>query len=379
LLLRLANGFVVYTPIILLGRRAPGWLLVAGSIIFPVFVSTGPGPSFNYIFHHYALSVPFLIAAAIYGAEHAKKKDASGRNWVTAVRFTFFITLIINLAAVNTPLNPAFYLGQFGSGQGMETATYGITSRDQFKDAWLAEIPAEAAVSADRLSALRLIDRDMLTMNQPLHKSLNDLLPALDYVIVDALFDFVRGTPEQITADGVATEHATIEFMLQQPDWHITKQDDGLLRFQKEEGLLNDVVTLTEPSQTGSNIATFADTITLLDATIQHVAPNRLRFQFIWQAKESITDAGSLMAVTQLKGVEHTRIVHIPTLAIAPTETWQPGDVVQETFEWQLPEGVSAETAVFQVGWYEIDNLYASFTDERSRIGELVEIKGLSE
>ncbi|MCP5095779.1 MAG: DUF2079 domain-containing protein, partial [Chloroflexi bacterium] len=101
LLLRLANGFVVYTPIILLGRRAPGWLLVAGSIIFPVFVSTGPGPSFNYIFHHYALSVPFLIAAAIYGAEHAKKKDASGRNWVTAVRFTFFITLIINLAAVN--------------------------------------------------------------------------------------------------------------------------------------------------------------------------------------------------------------------------------------------------------------------------------------
>ncbi|NJN53474.1 MAG: DUF2079 domain-containing protein [Anaerolineae bacterium] len=57
--LRLAHGLIVFAPVVLLAWRAPLWLLPAAAVALPTLISNGPGPTYDYRYHHYALAVPF--------------------------------------------------------------------------------------------------------------------------------------------------------------------------------------------------------------------------------------------------------------------------------------------------------------------------------
>jgi uncharacterized membrane protein len=142
-LARLLTVLVVSLPAIWLAWRAPLWLIPAAIVIIPVAISTGPGPSYDYRFHHYALAAPFLISAIVYGAvalqEKANNQSAEKRRWPwhLPVAITLLITIIWNSFFVNTPLNPAFFQPPAGADLGMNNISYGITQRDQLKVEWI--------------------------------------------------------------------------------------------------------------------------------------------------------------------------------------------------------------------------------------------------
>jgi uncharacterized membrane protein len=81
LLPRLVIALLVFLPAsVTLTRRSLGWLLPATLIAAPVLLSSGPGPSYDYRFHHYALAVPFLVTAVIHGGACLRQIQPPGRS-----------------------------------------------------------------------------------------------------------------------------------------------------------------------------------------------------------------------------------------------------------------------------------------------------------
>ena len=141
--LRLVNGVIVCMPaLILLGWRAPLWLLPAAAVVGPVLISSGFGPSFSYRTHHYALAVPFLVVAVLMGAAQqvgsSPSPPARRPAWQGRILLTLFTTLVFNVAFVDSPLSPQFYGERPSLEQGLSSTRFGVTPRDTFKRGWLA-------------------------------------------------------------------------------------------------------------------------------------------------------------------------------------------------------------------------------------------------
>ena len=199
---RLANAMVVLVPaLVFLGRWAPIWSLAAVAMAVPVLLSNGPGPSYDFRYHHYALVVPFLIAGIIFGAHKLQKKQAIQNDsnkriikWPILVYSTLFITLFFSITLVDTPLNPQFYFAEYGSGRGL-AAMYSVSDRDGLRSEWVQmQIPNDASVAADRLSALSLTNRENIYVSHMLKaRNLEEIIDEVEFVMSDSLFDFAIG------------------------------------------------------------------------------------------------------------------------------------------------------------------------------------------
>jgi hypothetical protein len=89
-----------------------------------------------------------------------------------------------------------------------------------------------------------------------------------------------------------------------------------------------------------------------------------------WVALQPLDELQPMFAVSRLEGVDHSRIVHLPTLALHPTPSWQPGQIIEEELEVVLPAELAPGSYRLLTGWYNGTNLYAAATDARSRVGE---------
>jgi uncharacterized membrane protein len=382
ILLRLANGLIAFAPVVLLAWRAPLWLLPAVAITLPILLSSGPGPSYDYRYHHYALAVPFLMAAAVYGAGQMRQA-ASGQYSVTSeqyavtkqvwygrIRLTFIFTLILSALLVNTPLSPLFYITSPGSGRGLEPTGYGITDRDRFKDAWLARyVPADVPLMADDRLGTRLMNRRYYYRTQLQFRTAESLLPRVDYVVVDGLNDFVLGQPDWIAVGGVTAEHDTIALLMADDNFRLQLAQDGLLLFSRQAPGLRQEATVQTLSEEAEPLAQFGDQIALLNVQVEPAAPYRSLFHYDWLALTDLTILPAYFAVTRPEGLDHARILHLPSLALAPTTTWTEGTVIRETFEITWPPDTPAGHYELYVGWYDGQSLFAADTDSRSRLG----------
>jgi hypothetical protein len=376
---RFANALVVYAPAVLfLGWRSPLWLLPATSIILPVLFSSGPGPSYDFRYHHYAIAIPFLMVAVVYGVEKIKSREGDqepGRPrwcyaWYRYTIYTLLVTAIISIAVVDTPLSPFFYLAPPGSGRGIDATGYGVTDRDHLRRDWLDKtIPEEAAVAADRLSALHLTNRRQLYLTHMLHATtLEELLPDLDYVVTDALFDYGLGVGDQLYDEGIATDWATIHLLMENPNFVLEESRDGLLRFGRSATGLSQLID--EISESTSNYEfLFDDAIALAGVEISHLDGRLYSASYDWIALEPLEDYRNLIAVSRLEGVSNVRIVHLPTLAMMPTDQWPADTIIRESFKYTIPEDFPPGNYPLLVGWYKADHLLAADTDERSRVG----------
>lgn len=61
--------------------------------------------------------------------------------------------------------------------------------------------------------------------------------------------------------------------------------------------------------------------------------------------------------------------MHLPSYALLPTTQWQPGTVIKEQFDLELPADLPIGRYVWRSGWYDLSHSEAYATDERSRIG----------
>lgn len=363
---RLGIILLVCLPIILMGWRSFRWLIVASSILIPVALSTGPGPSYHYIYHHYALAVPFLLAAFMYGAISQMGRIHRQRGF--GIYFSLAITLLLYSLALNTPFNPFYYLVPEVLADDYNPSQYVVTERDQFKTAWLQEVvPEDAPVGAERPSAYRLVNREILYVTDPLHRDFAALLPDLDWVVTDALFG------EAAEEGEVSVEWPIVQLMLLQSDWSVVRADDGLLLFGRgDDGLTFDV----QPVEGDVSIVReqFGDLMGLVDVQVEQSQRNHFVVQYDWVVLDDIAGEGQLLAVSRPGNLPHTRVVHLAsTILISPNE-WPANQLIRETVEIRLPDDIAPGRYPLFVSWYDATNQYAVFTDERSRIGDEVQV-----
>ena len=74
-LLRLAHGLAVFAPVIPVVIYALDWTGLALIVASPILLSSGPGPSFHYGSHHYAIVVPFLVMIVLQAVMRLNAKN----------------------------------------------------------------------------------------------------------------------------------------------------------------------------------------------------------------------------------------------------------------------------------------------------------------
>lgn len=371
--LRLSNAVIVYAPVLLLAWRAPRWLLPATAVILPVLLSSGPGPSYDYQYHHYALGVPFLMMALIEGAAKLDQNGKTSHPWQRRLVITLILTFTLNSFLVNTPLNPRFYRAAPGSGFGLDTlAGYGRTARDAFKFTWMVPLQAsQQPLAADRSLARLAVNRPVLYLVPPENKPHEQLLPQVETVAVDALYDFALLDHNQnLLEGGVQTAFPTVRWLLNQPGWHLVRAQDGLLEFGRQDVGLRQQVTSRPTTGQFEPLAHFGDGLVLLNANIVLLGSGLYQMDFFWRAERPFPTNANYFAVSRLDGLAHSRIVHLPTLAIIPVSEWTPNTIIHESFVFALPANTLTGSYTVKTGWYDASLPRAAETDHHSRLGE---------
>ncbi len=392
--LRLATAIAVFAPVIPVVMYAPDWALLALGVALPVLLSSGPGPTFYYGNHRYAIVTPFLMMvvfnAIVYLKVPGSRLTVFGRTarrsvpWAAPLVAVALMTLLTNAGLVNTPLNPRFWRRL--SGQEFFSWAYTRTARDGVKDQWLvANVPDQAPLLASTILAPHLAHRRelhiMFSLDETVTPDPNELLDKVDYVVLDGLSDYVGPGGDGLMGD-VTYDWPLLFAAESRPDFGLISARDGLLLFQKrpegiadaswaEMTLLHSVTFELEPSSVATQ-AEFSDAIGLVEVAVTPIGARRYRFQYIWLALDGIRQQEALFAVTQLADVEHSRMLHVPTVAIHPTTVWTPGELVTETFDVALPRDVVPGAYTLMVGWYDSTESLAYATDEHSRVGDTV-------
>lgn len=400
---RLLTALVVFTPALWLGWRAALWLLPAGIVALPALLSVGDVSASDYRFHHYAISVPFLLAAIVYGAAALRQRQRNaplgqrvGRPWHRELVMTLVITLMFTGVLIDIPLNPMFWIAS--PGWGGDTNAYGRTVRDAFKDRWLREqAPADAPVATSMFLAPHLINREVIYLFQyekDEHlQSMSERLAAVDYAIADALFDFSTPLPG-VTSDvqtgvpaitavvgvghqpasigGVLHDNQAIAALLRDPTFGLVQARDGLLLFQRNtdpQQALSQRISVQKDAAATDLRHHFENGIGLRDVQITPLGERRFQLHFAWEVLPEWEPGAPFFAVSRLEGVSQARIAHLPTQALYPPQNWSPGEVVLEDFEIVLPDNLAPGEYTLWTAWYDSRHLFAAETDARSRVG----------
>ncbi|MCX7792627.1 MAG: DUF2079 domain-containing protein, partial [Chloroflexaceae bacterium] len=327
------------------------------------------------VYKRQALAVPFIVMAVIDGAARlrsaadAAPPGAKARRWRADLIFTTVVVGLTSALLVDQPLNPAFWMGL--PGQGLDPSAYGVTGRDRLKDRFLATHapPPAAPVAASMFLAPRLANRDTLYVvrypDDPGGERLPALLPRVDYVLADALFDW-RTVDGNTILGGAAYERREIALLLRDPAFGLTVAEDGLLRFERNASApLQQTVLLATSNDLPEQTAYFGP-IRLLGAELAPLEGRRYRASFAWMATAPLPTDRSLIPVSTLDGVEG-RIVHLPTFALLPTAEWPVGAIIREQFDLEVPADLPAGSYTWRVGWYDPAHPEAYATDERSQ------------
>lgn len=402
---RLVTAMIVFAPALWLARFSPVWMFPAATTALPALSASGLVSAADYQCHHYALGIPFFVLACLEGAERLRQRDPVG--WVSAVRMQAAIVLLFSALLVDTPLNPLFWTSPVGWGH--DPLAYGVTARDELKSVWLAEnVPDRVPLVASFFLAPHVSDRSVLFMPQvrsdggeeSYEVRLGRRLDTVDAVVLDALFDYpvLSDVPQHDPAGipfltssaigpghlppvlgGVLYDREAISTVLQRPDFHLVETQDGLLLFERQIGSLTDgllqEVSVTEIAPSPQLLAQVTDAIGLVWADAVSLGEGRFRLEYHWVALRPLATDPPYIAVSRLDGVENARIVHLPTQALYPTTIWQEGDLVREVFETEIPETTPPGSYRLVVGWYDASHPFASFTDERSRVGKQVTVE----
>jgi hypothetical protein len=384
---RVLSAIVVFGPVLLVAWRGWRWLLPGLPIAFGMLVSTGPGSGYDFRYHHYALVVPFILMATVDGVARRQRSEQGkrrvGRTWRGDLVLTTGIVILFNILLVNTPLNPLAWKGV--PEKELDLSVYVVSVRDRVKDQFLAEhVPPAVPLATSTFLAPHQANRETLYLvrypdEPPESTRLEQRLPQVDYVLADALFDWYRPMDDGSFVGGIAYDRTPIGIVMRDANFKLIESRDGLVLFQRNpppgDVLVQDVAVTS--TGTLSPRWMFGDALGLVDATITPAktpAPSapqgerRFRVTFTWVAMQDMGPQQDYVAVSSLEGVSGARMVHLPTYALHPTTQWQAGDIVQETFEVDIPPDVAAGQYRWRVGWYNMQHPLSYATDARSRL-----------
>jgi uncharacterized membrane protein len=379
---RILHGLIVFGPAVVLGWRGWPWLLPGLAVAGATLISTAPGPAYDARYHHYALVVPFIIFALIEAIGWLQRRQQAyaaaepprrpGRTWHGDLAVTLLLTVMVNMLIVNTPLSPLFW--QDRPGWGFDASSYGRTGRDTVKDEFLAEhVPPRAPIAVSSLLGTHIPNREVLyygayyfLVDSP-QMRFESVLEQVDYVVADSLIDHF------LVSRGLAHEKGLIRHVLRDEDFALTEMRDGLLFFERDAAPgeeLAQQIEVEQPATLPPAEHSFGEYIGLVDYEIVPLArgERRYRASFTWRVTDDTAPPYDVVAISRLEGVPDARIVHLPTYALYPTAEWEPGHLVHEMFELELPTDLAPGTYTWLIGWYEPAADFAAFTDERSRL-----------
>ena len=348
---RLMTAVIVFAPALWVGWRAARWLLPAGLITGLSLMSAGAVSAYDYRFHHYAIAVPFLLAAIVYGAAALRDRQRSagvgrrvGRPWRMELGMTLSITVLFTALLVDIPLNPLFWIAS--PGWGRDSAAYGRTARDALKDRWLRTwVPDTVPVATSMLLAPHIVNREVVYLfdypDDTKLQSMTERLAVVDYAVADALYDFNSPLPDFVddiqtgvpalsrfgvghppsSSGGVFHDVEAIAQLLNTPDFGLVETRDGLLLFQRDadpERALSQRVSAQSLALPENLMYDFENGIGLQDVQITPLGERRFQMHFTWIATSAWEPGRSLFAVSRLEDVEQARIVHLPTQALYP-------------------------------------------------------------
>jgi hypothetical protein len=371
--LRVLAAAVVYLPFLFFLGRAYPWLFVASSVAIPVLLSNGPGPSYHFGYHHYAVAVPFFLFAVIEGAYSYKYQSRSSRlskwvaYWQLGLGFSLATTLLFNLGLVLTPLRPAFWRALRNESLDLEMS-YLRTPRDAVKDEWMnMQSWDEESMAVTSHIAVHVPNREVLFTSY----NASGNLQHVNIALFDALFDRVATTHGLHFQGGALYDTPHIDSLLKDKSFSLVTMRDGLLLFERDwadEELYTNVMTRPLRLDTYMTRANFDGKVQLIDVAVAALDNRRYRLVFDWVGSEGLQDEAPLFAVSRLIGVPHSRFPHLPTEVLYPTNRWKAEELVRETFDIMIPEGVEPGEYALATGWYDSSRVYAYKTDARSRV-----------
>ena len=368
---RLISFIVMIGPALFLGWRAIPWLLPALPVLLAALLSTGPGNSFDYRYHHYAIVVPFLVMIVVMGLRQ-RTTQANPMLWRIDLGFTLVILLGFNMLFIDTPLNPRFWSGQ--PNWGLDSTVYGSTERDRFKDRFLAPYIADPSpIATSNFIAPRFSNRAILYNvrypdDEPIEVKLARFA-LVERVIADALFDW-RVPLNGGVAGGILYEQREIKALLEDPRFNLIDMGDGLLVFQRSENqpaLSQTIEPLIRP--TLASVPRQLGPLNLLEAEIESIGERRFRLLLTWELRETLNAEIAPVIVSQLVGLPNSRIVHLPSFALLPLQEWG-NDVIREEFEIVFPPEFAVGTYQWALGVYDGNHPEGHETDARSQLGE---------
>lgn len=355
---RLTHLLIAFGPALVAGWRAPRWLLPAVAVAVPAALSTGPGPAYDYRFHHYALPVPFLMMAIVEGCRRRPL-------WLA---WTLLASLLLSSALVDTPLAPGFYNPPEASGRGLAITGYRVSERDRARDRWLAEtVPPQVALATDDICLPRLIHRPIAYRLDAYWRPREQTLAEVELVVMDALYDQVLARKDGLPVHyDVASQHATLRDVFE-AGFGPTHQRDGLLLLRRGEpvpalqrrGRLDAAAlrALTRSAEHGAGVH-------LVDSELEPLPDRRVRLTLRWVRTHR--SKGRPFAVTRMRvdGAQPPpRHLHLATTA-RPPATWPYGMVMEERLVLPLPPGDAPVT--IETAWYDARVPAAWATDGRS-------------
>lgn len=369
---------IIYLPVAIYTSRSFLWMLPAFAVIFPALISNGPGPSYHYVYHHYALAVPFFLAAVVYGAERLRRRGLTIRglsghldSWRLSLGFALVVTLCINVFAVDTPFSPSFWQHtELGNNGKLDTRR---TTRDALKDDWLSSYVNDGVpLAISTFMAPHVPNRHILYGADNLFE---ENIDTVEVALYDALFDkvVIRGNNEFI--GGALYDDEKIKLLLENKGFILVNMRDGLLLFEKDsiQRELQNYATVTKVlPDTDETQVDFDDLIRLLSVSVSKIEEQYYQLNFTWTALENLEDRSRLFAVSTIKGIGDARFVHLPSLVMYPTNSWIRGQIITETFDIILPDDLPMGTYKLVTGWYDSANPFAFKTDDRSRVGNEV-------
>jgi uncharacterized membrane protein len=348
--LRMLSAIIVFGPALILALRSPLWLLAGLAMAAPAMLSSGPGPAYLYLYHHYALTVPFLMVAMIDGAArlplHATSDSGSGRwSRTSSVILTLGITLTFSLAFVQQPLSPKFYLEGFPGR--LDRPAEGKTSRDRLIDQWLeANVPESASIASDVFLAPHLANRSTL---YPLFLSdggdsltsdrLAKIFDLVDYVVIDIFSELFR---TEILRQSLIAE-----------DLQLVESRDGLLLFSKSSsGLAQEVQVMRGADANSAIPIRLTDAVGVVGYNVEVSVDGRLKLTIDWVRLSPEAVDAELVAVSEFPDIANSRIVHLPTFALHPLSAWEMKTIIRETIEFPLPDDLPASASELHLQLY---------------------------
>ena len=355
---RVVNLIIVILPALFLGYKSIIWMTPGLIITFSVLLSSGPGPSYYYRYHHYALAVPFFILSIINGAEKFQTKTESltkertgdllnlffKSNMENNISLTLISVVIFNIIFVQTPLSPQFYLLPYCGSN--ETPAFSLEKRDIIKRNITSDVvPSGNGVLADIFLASHMTNRwDIYSTHYTdeeggklLENQENVLLNEVDYVAIDLFSAYFHMD--------------TLKKVLGSDEFSLIFSQDGLLVFSKNVKMSKFEYQIMNAKRPG--LYAHEVNISLLHAEVWNQNEKVYEFQYKWYLIDKPENFNSLIAITSLVGEKQSRIVHVSSLNAIQQDEWHEGQILEETFIAELPDYIGEGKYQLETAFYD--------------------------